>query len=68
MKRYFPKTAAAWNTAMVELRRWNKSRAIICLECGRLGRRRTGLAPLVADLHTSYAPNAGHRVKVSRFG
>lgn len=53
---------------LLELERWNNSRAIICRQCGRLGRRRAALAPLVADLHTSYAPNAGHTVKVSRFG
>lgn len=55
----------AWET---QLHRWNKSRAIVCRQCGRLGRRRAGLAPLVAARHTNYAPNAAHSVKVRRFG
>ena len=67
MIRYFPKTAAAWNTAMVELQRWNNSRAVVCRDCNERWRVRAPLAPLLA-MHHRNAGGAGHRVKVSRFG
>lgn len=68
MKRYFPKTVAAWNTALVELQRWNNSRALVC-DHGCIFRRRRIRADLAAfkgAMHEQDYP--GHVVKVRRFG
>lgn len=68
MKRYFPKTAAAWNTALVELRRWNKSRAVVCRDCTDFGPRRRLRTPLAINATANHRDRTDHRVKVSRFG
>lgn len=53
---------------LLELERWNNSRAVVCRDCADFGPRRRLRTPLAVRTAQNHRDRAGHRVKVSRFG